>query len=47
MDEIDKKIVSELQRDGKLKLKELAAALNMTNSPVFEGLNQMELFPAI
>jgi DNA-binding Lrp family transcriptional regulator len=42
LDEIDKKIVSELQRDGKLKLKELAAKLNMTNSPVFERIKRLE-----
>lgn len=42
MDEIDKRIVSELQKDGKLKIKELAAKLNMTNSPIFERIKKLE-----
>lgn len=42
MDEIDRRIVSELQKDGKMKIKELAAKLNMTNSPVFERIKKLE-----
>ncbi len=42
MDDVDKRIVSELQKDGKLKIKELAAMLNMTNSPVFERIKKLE-----
>jgi DNA-binding Lrp family transcriptional regulator len=42
MDEIDRRIVSELQQDGKMKIKELAAKLNMTNSPIFERIKKLE-----
>lgn len=42
IDEIDKKILSELQRDGKMKIKELAHLLNMTTSPVFERIKKLE-----
>jgi DNA-binding Lrp family transcriptional regulator len=42
IDEIDKRILSELQRDGKMKIKELAHLLNMTTSPVFERIKKLE-----
>lgn len=42
IDEIDKRIISELQRDGKMKIKELANLLNLTTSPVFERIKKLE-----
>lgn len=42
MDDIDKRIVTALQRDGKMVIKELAYTLNMTSSPVFERIKKLE-----
>lgn len=42
IDEIDLKLISLLQKDGKMKIKELANALNMTSSPIFERIKKLE-----
>jgi Lrp/AsnC family leucine-responsive transcriptional regulator len=42
LDEIDIAILRELQRDAKLTTKELAEAVNLSPSPVFERLKRLE-----
>jgi DNA-binding Lrp family transcriptional regulator len=42
MDELDFKILGLLQANAKLTIKELATALGMTTSPVFERLKRLE-----
>ena len=42
MDAIDRRILDLLQRDGKIKIKEIAAALNMSNTPIFERIKRLE-----
>ncbi len=42
LDEIDIKILSLLQEDAKLTTKELAAKVNLSNTPVFERLRRLE-----
>lgn len=42
IDAIDKRIVKLLQEDGKMKIKEIAAALKMTNTPIFERIKRLE-----
>lgn len=42
LDDIDIKILRELQRDGKLTTKELAARVNLSPSPTFERQKRLE-----
>lgn len=42
IDETDKKIIRLLQGDGKLKIKEIAGELGMSNTPVFERIKRLE-----
>ena len=42
LDAIDKTIIRLLQRDGKTKIKEIAHALKMTNTPVFDRIKRLE-----
>jgi DNA-binding Lrp family transcriptional regulator len=41
-DELDKKILNFLQKDAKLTIKELAEALAMSTTPIFERIKRME-----
>lgn len=41
-DSIDKRILSMLQDDAKIKMKDLAAELGMTITPVYERIKKME-----
>ncbi len=42
LDKIDLKIIHLLQKDAKMKIKEIAAALNMTNTPIFDRIKKLE-----
>lgn len=42
IDDIDKSILNALQNDGKLTMKELAAQLNMSTTPIFERVKRLE-----
>ncbi|UII34414.1 Lrp/AsnC family transcriptional regulator [Fulvivirga ulvae] len=42
LDELDLKLLSLLQRDGKMKHKELASELNLTVTPVYERIKRLE-----
>jgi DNA-binding Lrp family transcriptional regulator len=42
IDEIDKKILTELQRDSKQTIKELSEKMNLTPTPVFERIRKLE-----
>ncbi len=42
IDEIDRKILRFLQEDGKMKIKEIANELNMSNTPIFERIKRLE-----
>ena len=42
LDPTDRRILQLLQKDGKMKIKEIAAALQMTNTPVFERIKRLE-----
>lgn len=42
LDIIDKKILTLLQQNAKLTIKELAEALNLTTSPIFERIKRLE-----
>lgn len=42
IDQIDREIVKLLQSDGKMKIKEVAAHLGMTNTPVFDRIKRLE-----
>lgn len=42
IDAIDKRIIQLLQKDGKLKIKEIAHELNMTNTPIFDRIKRLE-----
>jgi len=42
IDEIDKSILRELQKNAKVTTKELAAGLNLTISPVYERIKRLE-----
>ncbi len=42
IDAIDKRIVQLLQKDGKMKIKEIAHELNMTNTPIFDRIKRLE-----
>lgn len=41
-DAIDERIIFLLQKDGKMKIKEVANHLNMTNTPVFDRIKRLE-----
>jgi DNA-binding Lrp family transcriptional regulator len=42
LDAIDRHILKALQRDAKLNIKELAAELNMTKTPIYERIRWLE-----
>jgi DNA-binding Lrp family transcriptional regulator len=42
LDILDKKILTLLQQNAKLTIKELAEALNLTTSPIFERIKRLE-----
>ena len=42
IDAIDKRIVRLLQEDGKMKIKEIANELKMTNTPIFDRIKRLE-----
>ncbi len=42
IDATDKRILSYLQEDAKMTIKELASKLNMTTTPVFERIKRLE-----
>lgn len=42
IDKIDRKIIQLLQHDGKMKIKEIANALKMTNTPIFDRIKRLE-----
>ncbi len=42
IDAIDERIIQLLQKDGKMKIKEIANELNMTNTPVFDRIKRLE-----
>ena len=43
LDKIDLQIIHLLQKDAKMKIKEIAAKLNMTNTPIFDRIKKLEL----
>lgn len=42
LDNIDLKIIYLLQKDAKMKIKEIASELNMTNTPIFDRIKKLE-----
>lgn len=42
MDSIDRKLISLLQRNGKLAMKELSAALGLSITPIYDRLRRLE-----
>ena len=42
LDDTDREIVRLLQEDGKMKIKEIAGQLGITNTPVFERIKRLE-----
>ncbi|MCF6359772.1 MAG: Lrp/AsnC family transcriptional regulator [Cyclobacteriaceae bacterium] len=42
LDKIDLQIIHLLQKDAKIKIKEIAAELNMTNTPIFDRIKKLE-----
>lgn len=42
LDAIDRRIIRLLQSDGKMKIKEIAHELNMSNTPIFERIKRLE-----
>ena len=42
IDAIDRRIIQLLQEDGKMKIKEIASALHMTNTPIFDRIKKLE-----
>ncbi len=42
MDKVDKEILTILQRNAKLNIKEIAAELNMTKTPIYERIKRLE-----
>ena len=42
IDDIDKAILRELQKNAKITTKELASTLNLTISPVYERIKRLE-----
>ena len=42
VDTIDRKIIKLLQQDGKMRIKEIAARLGLTNTPIFDRIKRLE-----
>ena len=42
IDAIDRRIIELLQKDGKIKIKEIAHELKMTNTPIFDRIKRLE-----
>ncbi len=42
LDTIDKSILDELQKDGKITIKEIAGKLKLTTTPIFERIKRLE-----
>lgn len=42
IDATDKRILQLLQKNGKIKIKEIAKALKMTNTPIFDRIKRLE-----
>lgn len=42
LDKIDLKIIHLLQKDAKMKIKEIAHELSMTNTPIFDRIKKLE-----
>ena len=42
MDTIDKQIISLLQDDAKITIKEIAHRLNLSTTPIFERIKKLE-----
>lgn len=42
LDKIDKKLLELLQNDSKLNIKEIAAKMNLTKTPVYERIKKLE-----
>lgn len=42
LDKIDLKIINLLQKDAKMKIKEIAFDLQMTNTPIFDRIKKLE-----
>ncbi|MFK7904849.1 MAG: Lrp/AsnC family transcriptional regulator [Chitinophagales bacterium] len=42
IDAIDKRILQLLQKNSKIKIKEIAQALKMTNTPIFDRIKRLE-----
>ncbi len=42
LDKIDLQIIHLMQKDAKMKIKEVAAKLNMTNTPIFDRIKKLE-----
>lgn len=42
LDHIDVRILELLQEDGKMKIKDIAASLEMSNTPIYERIKRME-----
>ncbi len=47
LDKIDLKIIRLLQKDAKMKIKEVASELNMTNTPIFDRIKKLEKWGVI
>ena len=42
LDTIDKRLLESLQNDSKINIKEVAAELNMTKTPIYERIKRYE-----
>jgi len=42
MDNVDQSILKILQSDAKITIKEIAAKLNLTSTPIFERIKKLE-----
>ena len=42
LDETDKQILEMMQEDAKINIKEIAAKLNMTKTPIYERIKRLE-----
>ena len=42
LDDVDKKILRQLQKDAKTNIKEIAAMVHMTKTPVYERIKRLE-----
>ena len=47
LDETDKQILEMMQEDAKINIKEIAAKLNMTKTPIYERIKRLEKAGAI